>query len=298
MTLQPQDLQQLQEKGITPQQLEEELKAFNTGFPFLKLDSVATISNGIKAFTDNEIDDLCRAWDEYTGNSHHKVLKFVPASGAASRMFKNLFAFIDANYEVPTTDFEKTFFNSISKFAFYPELNNTCLKLYNADINALTGAGRYKEVVKALLGDEGMGYGQKPKGLLKFHTYNDEARTPVEEHLVEGSLYAKDHKGTAHLHFTVSAEHQNLFEALLSEKKPIAEKALNTKFEISLSQQKPSTDTIAVTPDNEIFRTSGKTEMLPHPVLPLYLYIIKIGFYQYSPHALISISSSFTVQKA
>lgn len=262
--LQPQDLQQLQAMGITPQALEEELQAFRTGFPFLKIDGAATIGNGIKSPSATEATSLCLAWKEYTAQPNHAVVKFVPASGAASRMFKNLFAFLSADYDVPTTDFEKKFFDSIQKFAFYPELNATCQKLYSADIPTLTASGKYKPVVAALLNAEGMAYGQKPKGLLSFHKYGDAARTPVEEHLVEGALYAKDANNNVQLHFTVSAEHQALFEALLVQKVSKVEEEFGVKFHISLSQQKPSTDTVAVTPDNEIFRlANGKMLFRP-----------------------------------
>ncbi len=262
--LQPKDLEQLQALGITAGQLEEELNAFRNGFPFLKLDSAATIGNGILAFTPQQTDALCSAWDNYTSSANHKIMKFVPASGAASRMFKNLFAFIDAPYSKPETDFEKKFFDNITKFAFHDELDATCQRLYGAGIATLTSEGRYKEVVKALLHADGMSYGQKPKGLLKFHSYPDGPRTPVEEHLTESALYAKDSTGTAHLHFTVSAEHQALFETLLKDTIPQAQQRLHTHFNVSLSQQKPSTDTVAVTPDNEIFRTSdGKMLFRP-----------------------------------
>lgn len=261
--LQPQDLQQLQSMGITPEQLEEELNAFRTGFPYLKLDGAATPECGIYVCPQEEINTLCDAWDAYTAEGH-EVVKFVPASGAASRMFKDLFAFLSGENNAPTSDFEKRFFSNITSFAFYADLNATCQSLYGLSIEELTTQGKYKEVVAALLNAEGLGYGQKPKGLLKFHSYDNGNRTPVEEHLVEGALYAKDGKGTARIHFTVSGEHQQLFETLLKEQLPAAEKALCTKFDISLSQQKASTDTVAVTPDNEIFRTAdGKMLFRP-----------------------------------
>lgn len=250
--------------GITPEQLEEELQAFRTGFPFLKLDGAATPGNGIDIFSTQEADALCLAWDKYTSEGNHKVVKFVPASGAASRMFKDLFGFLNADYSEPANDFEKKFFANIKTFAFFGDLNATCQRLHDADIDGLMAAGKYKEVVAALLEADGLGYGQKPKGLLKFHSYDEGARTPVEEHLVEGALYAKDAGGVARLHFTVSAEHDELFRALLKDKVAEAEKALDTKFDISLSQQKPATDTVAVTPDNEIFRTAdGKMLFRP-----------------------------------
>ncbi len=253
--LQSKDLEQLQTQGISPCQLEEELQAFRQGFPFLKLAGAAKPGNGITVFDDSEIDSLCQAWDDYA-NGKHKIVKFVPASGAASRMFKNLFAFVGADHDEPTTDFEKTFFAHIDSFAFHDQLDATCQQLYGTNISGLIAVKRHKEVVKALLHTSGMNYGQMPKGLLKFHSYENGARTPVEEHLVEGALYAKDYTGTAHLHFTVSADSQDQFEDLLKAKLPQAETSLHTKFEITMSQQKPSTDTVAVTLDNEIFRTA------------------------------------------
>lgn len=254
--LQPQDYLQLETKGITPQQLNEELNFFRTGFPFLKLYAPATTECGIATFKPDEIDSLCKAYDDYATEESHKVVKLVPASGAASRMFKDLFAFLSADYQEPATDFEKTFFDNISKFAFYADLSEVCQKLYGANIEQLASQGNYKQIVAALLTNEGLGYGQKPKGLLKFHTYTDGGRTPVEEHLTEAALYARSSDGTAHVHFTVSAEHQELFEALLKQKVCEMEQRLSTKFCVSMSQQKPSTDTVAATEDNEIFRTA------------------------------------------
>lgn len=254
-----QDLKQLEAKGITLAQLEEELECFRTGFPYLKLAGPAVLGNGVYAYGEAEADALRAAWDEYTSGGAHKVVKFVPASGAASRMFKDLFAFLSGPNDKPESAFEQKFFDNIERFAFYSDLNAACQDLYQADIAALVANGRYKDVVAALLNSEGLGYGQKPKGLLKFHSYAEGNRTPVEEHLVEGALYARDAQGVSRLHFTVSAEHQQLFEALLADKVAAVEEAQNTKFEISLSQQKPSTDTVAVTPDNEIFRNSDGT---------------------------------------
>ena len=184
-----------------------------------------------------------------------KIVKFVPASGAASRMFKNMFAFLTADYDVPTTDFEKTFFDNVVKFAFYPALNAMCEKNEGKNIEALMGEGNYKAVVANLLESKGLNYGQLPKGLLLFHSYEDGARTPLEEHLVEGALYA-DSKGMVHIHYTVSPEHRALFEKKVADTKEKYEKAYNVKYDITFSEQKPSTDTIAVNPDDTPFRNA------------------------------------------
>ena len=252
--LSPKDLEQIERKGISEQQIEKQLEEFKTGFPFLKLDAAASIGNGIIATSAEDVKRYIEAWNAYKAEGK-KIVKFVPASGAASRMFKNMFAFLTADYDVPTTDFEKTFFDNVVKFAFYPALNAMCEKNEGKNIEALMGEGNYKAVVANLLEAKGLNYGQLPKGLLLFHSYEDGARTPLEEHLVEGALYA-DSKGMVHIHYTVSPEHRTLFEKKVADTKDKYEKAYNVKYDITFSEQKPSTDTIAVNPDDTPFRNA------------------------------------------
>ena len=252
--LSPKDLEQIERKGISEQQIDKQLEEFKTGFPFLKLDAAASIGNGIIATSAEDVKRYTEAWNAYKAEGK-KIVKFVPASGAASRMFKNMFAFLTADYDVPTTDFEKTFFDNVVKFAFYPVLNAMCEKNEGKNIEALMGEGNYKAVVANLLEAKGLNYGQLPKGLLLFHSYEDGARTPLEEHLVEGALYA-DSKGMVHIHYTVSPEHRTLFEKKVADTKDKYEKAYNVKYDITFSEQKPSTDTIAVNPDDTPFRNA------------------------------------------
>lgn len=252
--LSPKDLEQIERKGISEQQIKKELEEFKTGFPFLKLDAAASIGNGIIATSAEDVKRYTEAWNAYKAEGK-KIVKFVPASGAASRMFKNMFAFLTADYDVPTTDFENTFFDNVVKFAFYPALNAMCEKNEGKNIEALMGEGNYKAVVANLLEAKGLNYGQLPKGLLLFHSYEDGARTPLEEHLVEGALYA-DSKGMVHIHYTVSPEHRTLFEKKVADTKDKYEKAYNVKYDITFSEQKPSTDTIAVNPDDTPFRNA------------------------------------------
>lgn len=252
--LSPKDLEQIERKGISEQQIEKQLEEFKTGFPFLKLDAAASIGNGIIATSAEDVKRYTDAWNAYKAEGK-KIVKFVPASGAASRMFKNMFAFLTADYDVPTTDFEKIFFDNVVKFAFYPALNAMCEKNEGKNIEALMGEGNYKAVVANLLEAKGLNYGQLPKGLLLFHSYEDGARTPLEEHLVEGALYA-DSKGMVHIHYTVSPEHRALFEKKVADTKEKYEKAYNVKYDITFSEQKPSTDTIAVNPDDTPFRNA------------------------------------------
>ena len=250
--LSQQDLKQIAQKGITQEQIENQLNEFKTGFPFLKLEAAAGIGRGIIAPNADERKKYEDIWNAYKAEGK-RVVKFVPASGAASRMFKNMFAFVDADYDVPTTDFEKKYFDSIEKFAFYGALDAACQKNEGKGIKELIAAGKYKAVAANMLKAEGLNYGQLPKGLLLFHKYPEGPRTPMEEHLVEGALYAASN-GEAHVHFTVSHEHMALFKAKVAEKADSFAKKYGIKYDITFSEQKPSTDTVAANTDNTPFR--------------------------------------------
>ena len=249
-----QDLKQLAQKGISEQQIETQLGQFKTGFPFLKLEAAAAIGHGIVAPTSDEGRKYVDAWQKYKA-AGKRVVKFVPASGAASRMFKDMFAFVDADYDKPTTDFEKKYFDNIEKFAFYNELDAVCQKNNGKGIKALIQEGNFKAVAANMLKAEGLNYGQLPKGLLLFHNYPEGPRTPMEEHLVEGALYAASN-GEAHVHFTVSHEHMELFKQKVAQKADLYAKKYGIAYDITFSEQKPSTDTVAANPDGTLFRNS------------------------------------------
>lgn len=253
----------LAKKGITEAQIAEQLACFEKGFPYLQLDGAASIGKGIIAPDAEEQKKYLATWDEYTSESCNKIVKFVPASGAASRMFKNLFEFLGAEYNEPTTDFEKKFFSRIADFAFYADLNEACRKNQAKEISELIQEGNYKAVVANLLEAAGLNYGALPKGLLKFHRYENGARTPLEEHLVEGALYAAGKTGKVNVHFTVSTEHRALFEQLIAEKAKEYAQKYNVEYDITLSEQKPSTDTIAADMENKPFRDNGKILFRP-----------------------------------
>lgn len=214
------DKELLAKKGILEEKIAEQLACFEKGFPFLKLSAAASVENGsIMKADEKECEQYLAAWDAYKAGDK-KIVKFVPASGAASRMFKNMFEFLGAEYDKPTTDFEKKFFDHIHDFAFYNDLNAACLDNTGKNINALLSEHNYKAVVSNLLESAGLNYGALPKGLLKFHRYADGVRTPLEEHLVEGALYAAGKTGEVNVHFTVSTEHRALFEKLVAAKVP------------------------------------------------------------------------------
>ena len=248
------DLKQIADKGISEKQIENQLNEFKTGFPFLRLEAAASVERGIVATTAESRDKYEKCWEQFKA-AGNKVVKFVPASGAASRMFKDMFAFVDAEYDKPTTDFEKKYFDNIEKFAFYDELNEACLKNEGKDIPTLLADGNFKAVASQMLRPEGLNYGQLPKGLLLFHKYAEGPRTPMEEHLVEAALYAASN-GEAHIHFTVSHEHMPLFRQKVADKVDFYSKKYGVKYDISFSEQKPSTDTVAANPDNTPFRNA------------------------------------------
>ena len=251
-------------KGITEAVIEAQLKRFETGFPWLKLEAAATVGQGITRLDAKQQAQCIKVWKEFQSGGAI-IEKFQPASGAASRMFKNLFAFINEGKSAPETDFEKQFFEGITLFAFYPQLNKTCVNMYQSNVSELTAAGRYADVLKALLLPEGMNYGSLPKGLLKFHrAAAGTVHTPLEEHLEEGAQYAADVDRHVSIHFTVSPEHRQGFERLIRAKVPLMEKVWGVKYDISLSEQKASTDTIAVNMDNTPYR-DGKGNLLFRP---------------------------------
>lgn len=250
--LSQEDLKQISLRGITEEQVEHQLDEIKQGFPFLKIEAAASIGKGIMSPTENEMNKYLSMWDTYLTGCH-KIVKFVPASGAASRMFKNLYSFLDADYDKPTTEFEKEFFENIKKFAFKKELCNACKTNEGKCVTCLMDNGEYKKIVENLLEEKGLNYGHLPKGLLLFHSYEEGPRTPMEEHLVEAAMYAQS-EGQANVHFTVSHEHLELFKKKVAEKIDMYAEKFGVKYNISFSEQKANTDTIAANPDNTPFR--------------------------------------------
>ena len=235
------DLLQIENHGLTPEAVECQLANFRRGFPFLNVVRAASPGDGVRMATDAEVAAAVARYDAATARLG--VVKFVPASGAATRMFKELFEFVNEDKRGKGID---TLIDNIEKFAFWPELK------------AVLPAGAGDKTVVAAIVGEGLNYGQKPKGLVTFHAYPEGARKAVEEHLAEGAAYATA-AGVAKIHFTVSPEHRAGFEALLAEKVPYYENRFGIRYEITFSVQKPSTDTIAVNPDNTPFRQDDGT---------------------------------------
>ena len=249
------DLAQIKAKGMTVEAVEEQLECFKKGFPYLALENSASLGNGIMQLNDSA-EAYAEKWDKLIEEGV-KSVKFVPASGAASRMFKDLFGFLDAEYNTPETAFEKKFFEHIKSFAFYNTLNELCKKNEGSDIDTLMAEGKYKSIVENLLAEKGLNYGWLPKGLILFHSYPEASRAAMEEHLVEGAMYAKNGDATVNIHFTVSHDHMPFFKELTAKVVPCYEKEFGVKYNISFSEQKPETDTIAADGENQPFRDNG-----------------------------------------
>ncbi|SIS40737.1 protein of unknown function [Zobellia uliginosa] len=257
MTLTENDLALLAKKGISEKKVNEQIETFKEGIPFVQLEKAVTVGEGLSKFTPSEEKELIQKFEaSRTGLS---LLKFVPASGAASRMFKALFNFLDA-YDPKEESLEayfertddkamKTFSEGVADFAFYD--------LVKQRIAGKTSS-KDEELylfVKEMMSEDGLNYGFYPKGLLPFHNYGDHTATPFEEHLKEASVYAKT-GNTAELHFTISEQHGDMFNAEFNAVSERVSKATETSFKVSYSYQKPSTDTIAVDMQNEPFRNS------------------------------------------
>jgi hypothetical protein len=253
------DIQQIEKRGSSLPEIEKQIAHFRNGFPYLKVHRPATIGDGIIRMDEEKVSIAVKL---FTQKVHEglKPVKFVPASGAASRMFQSLFAFTEAaetnEKAIKLLDEDrfksvKQFFEKLADFAFYKKLVDM-----PDGINDQTGNLKYCEIIDYVLSKRGLDYGFLPKGLIDFHLYNDGTRTPVEEHMIEGALYGADSQGNVKLHFTVSPEHFDFFVNKTTQAAQAFEPKFGVKYRITFSEQKPSTDTIAVDPDNNPFRLS------------------------------------------
>lgn len=251
------DLDQLKEQGLNVEQVQVQIDNFKNGFPKSRLDAPATPANGgIRVLGSNEIAHYEKQY--HTLSKGKKLIKFVPASGAATRMFKDLYSFTASYFGVADNfakDYPsvKEFIDNLQTFAFYNDLK-ACMQRADLDIEEYLRRRDFSTVINFLLKEQYMGYGSLPKALLKFHRYGEVQRTPLEEHIVEGALYARNSDGTVNLHFTISPEHRAAFRRKLTDVKAYYESTLGIKLKISMSEQKHYTDIIAVDEQNNPIR--------------------------------------------
>lgn len=255
MNLTKEDLEQLSKKGISERKVKDQIDTFKEGIPFVQLEKAVTVGEGISKFTSEEEKQLIARFDKAQGEM--ELLKFVPASGAASRMFRALFNFLEAfdpseesldDYLKRTGDTDmKTFSEGLTDLPFYKIVQ------HRISGKASSKDGEVYLFVKEMMSEDALNYGFYPKGLIPFHNYGDHTATPFEEHLKEAAVYAKS-KGKAQLHFTISEQHGDMFNREFSDIKERVSSATGTSFEVGYSFQKSSTDTIAVDMDDEPFR--------------------------------------------
>ncbi len=264
------DLKELKHRGVKSEQIEQQLENFQKGFQYVELIAPATIGDGIRIIPAEEENYLIDLYEKASQKA--EIVKMVPASGSATRMFKSLFNFFET-YKGTTEDFLKfmenkdnnsmhEFFLHLNEFPFYTRLKNIMWE-NGKDLNKMLEKRMFKEVLEYILTEKGLNYGNMPKGLVDFHVYRDFVRTAFDEHLVEAALYSRNGK-EAYLHFTVSEAHQENFKQRLKKVTKVFEKMFDVKYKVTFSIQKPSTDTISIDENGEIVRDeNGKILFRP-----------------------------------
>ena len=242
MNFSAQDINQIQSHGLTLDAVNKQIEQVKNGFPFVDIVRPASNGDGVRQISKIDCQKYTDIYNEY--RKSHKIVKFVPASGAATRMFKDLFDFLLS--KTPNNVSRLTTAN-IQRFAFWDNL-----KLF------LPNGATDTNIVDCVLNVSGLNYGNMPKALIAFHKYPDGSKTPIEEHLCEGFQYANSGDGV-HIHFTISPEHRHDFESLLEQIIPQYESKYGVKYDVTLSEQKSSTDTIAMNSDNTVFRNDDGT---------------------------------------
>ncbi|MFK7970128.1 MAG: DUF4301 family protein [Bacteroidia bacterium] len=244
------DTQQMFQRGISLDDVQLQLKRFKAGFPELKLEHAPGPVDGILQVDAAMAQGFIASFDDLAPSQD--VCKFVPASGAASRMFRLFFAYLKQPDSLSDSEKEKVqqICQSLPRFALFP-----VLKAKLADVEALLAKAEYDKVVEVLLSE----FANLPKALIPFHRYEGFSRTALEEHLVEGAYYCRDKSRLVRLHFTVAEQHQALFEQTLQALLPAYEKRYQCRFLVETSIQNPATDTLAVDMDNQPFRQENGT---------------------------------------
>lgn len=259
-TLTHNDLETLHKKGIDQKMLEIQLEFFKEGIKPIHLLRPATIDDGILSLSKDEAIKFASIYQKK--KPLIDILKFVPASGAATRMFKSLFAFKE-NFDPQKQTFAQyiekhnasdvqEFFDNLSLFAFYPTLQEHLSKSVT-DFEQQSPDAQKHKIASLLLEEAPFAYANQPKGLLPFHKHSEKVVTAFEEHFREAVMYASQGE-VAHIHFTIAEQHTDAFLKELAQIRPVLEKRYKIQFDITFSCQKPSTDTIAVTEDNQYFR--------------------------------------------
>jgi len=257
------DERQIRARGMTPEQVSGQIDAIKRGFPHAELDRPCTLGDGIVAVDESEISRLSDRWDDVAGTG--RAMKFVPASGAASRMFKLLQSVLNRQREIRVEDVARRakagdreeeaflqFLRGVRKFAFFEDLRSVMAR-DGIDADKRISEGEYGEILEYLLTPKGLDAANLPKGLIPFHVYPDGSRTPFEEHLVEAVRTVRDNNGRARLHATGSPDHEEVIRDHLDAVRTRYEHG-GTRFDLEVSVQMPQTDTIALDLEDRPFR--------------------------------------------
>ena len=258
------DFVYIQEYGISIKNIQKQLNFFKEGIPKTNLISPATLSNGILKLSERDFQEKANFFDAQ--KSGLKLSKFVPASGAASRMFKFLMEFIN-EFDVENESINayinrkkanklSVFIVGLEKFPFFEAVDKQ-LKAEIPDFNSLDRSFKNYYFIKLLLSTDYFDFANKPKGILPFHKYDTHTTTPVEEHLLECTHYSSANN-SSNLHFTISESHQKHFEKIIDAIKSKIEKKSNVSINVSYSYQNKSTDALAVTMKNKPFRDENR----------------------------------------
>ncbi|MCQ2974049.1 MAG: DUF4301 family protein [Bacteroidales bacterium] len=261
------DIEYFENMGISTAEIDHQINCYKSGFPYMQLIRPATANDGIRCFSKEETEKYAQKYVKACNNLN--VVKFVPASGAASRMFKDLFVFVSEFNNSPEQKLKfndahspaRRFIDNIDRFAFYDKLQKIVYSKFGLSIKEMLQDHKPKELVECVITSEGLNYGNLPKALIDFHRYKNSSRTPFEEHIAEGMLYASTNKEVK-IHYTVSPEHLKLFSDFIENIREKYEEKFSCKLNISFSTQKKYTDTVAVDENNEIFRNDDGTPLL------------------------------------
>ncbi|MFC4723136.1 DUF4301 family protein [Geojedonia litorea] len=263
------DIKQIEKKGLTVEKVKRQIELFKSGVPFVSLKEAATIGNGILKLDESQKQHFINLFEHRRNKI--SITKFVPASGAATRMFKFLFDFLE-NYKLSEESINayinrhkakelSVFLVGIEKLPFFEDVIHKTHKIV-PNFNDLGYDEQRLEFIKTMLDADRLNYSFSPKGLLPFHKYKKHVSTAFEEHLFEAALYASSNK-KADLHFTISEKYKHKFDEEFKYIEEDVEHKTKTSFNISFSYQKQATDTIAVTPNNIPFRERGKLLFRP-----------------------------------
>ncbi|WP_320169438.1 DUF4301 family protein [Maridesulfovibrio sp.] len=243
------------DNGISARAMAEQIRRFETGFPSTRLERACTPGDGIYRIESDERDFLLDIYEDAAEEG--RFSKFVPASGAATRMFKHLLAMLNSGNSQADLDEKdaamcRDFMDSLPVFPFYEKLKDSMADA-GFDIDECCATGDYVPVLESLLTEKGLGYGSMPKGLIPFHRYGSECRTPFEEHIAEAVEHIRCGKGRIKVHFTVSPAYSDAIKEHIEQAR---EKFFGHKLDISYSVQSGKTDTVAVDMENNVFRTA------------------------------------------